>query len=201
MQHTLLRRRQESPIRPTAPAKTRFTGQGHSGMPQVVISTHSSSVSCPKGRRHSVQDPQQTLTVKRIMDGFVDDTTIWQNLANELEALSQGSIEIAARLKTAAQWWEQLCMPQGQLELPKCFYYLLHCIRCRRGGTTCYQRNLTSRSPPSKRRRPRRRHYSTMLHDISSHAWRTQNPSSNLQTPRQQRQENGTPDLSTTDLA
>jgi hypothetical protein len=41
------------------------------------------------------------------MDGFVDDTTIWQNLSINLDALSQGSIsEIAEKLKTTAQWWE-----------------------------------------------------------------------------------------------
>jgi hypothetical protein len=62
------------------------------------------------------------------MDGFVDDTTIWQNLAKGLDSLSQGSIqEIATRLQIAAQWWEQLLHATGgQLELPKCFYYLLH---------------------------------------------------------------------------
>jgi hypothetical protein len=64
------------------------------------------------------------------MDGFVDDTIIWQNLSNNLDELSQGSIgEIAARLKTAAQWWEQLLHATGgKLELPKCFYYLLHWV-------------------------------------------------------------------------
>jgi hypothetical protein len=63
------------------------------------------------------------MIVKRIMDGFVDDTTIWQNLSNNLDALSHGSIgDIADRLKTAAQWWEQLLHATGgKLELPKCF--------------------------------------------------------------------------------
>jgi hypothetical protein len=76
------------------------------------------------------QDPQRTLIVKQIMDGFIDDTTIWQNLSNNLDEFSQGSIgEIAARLKTAAHWWEQLLHATGgQLELPKCFYYLLHWV-------------------------------------------------------------------------
>jgi hypothetical protein len=56
------------------------------------------------------------------MDGFVDDTTVWPNLSNNLDALSQESIgEIAERLKTAAQWWEQLLHATGgKLEVPKC---------------------------------------------------------------------------------
>jgi hypothetical protein len=68
------------------------------------------------------QDPQRMILLKRIMDGFVDDTTIWQNL------IKGGTIqEIATRLQAAAQWWEQLLHATGgELELPKCFYYLLH---------------------------------------------------------------------------
>ena len=74
------------------------------------------------------QDPHLTLLVKRIMDGFVDDTTIWQNLLQSLDSDSPATIEeIAQRLQVAAQWWEQLLHATGgQLELPKCFYYLLH---------------------------------------------------------------------------
>jgi hypothetical protein len=35
----------------------------------------------------------------------------------------------AARLQISAQWWEQLLHATGgQLELPKCFYYLLHWV-------------------------------------------------------------------------
>ncbi len=44
-----------------------------------------------KGDGIQFQDPQQTLIVKRIMDGVVDDTTIWQNLSNNLDALAHGS--------------------------------------------------------------------------------------------------------------
>ncbi len=43
---------------------------------------------------------------------------------------SHGTIEeIATRLQTAAQWWEQIIYAPGvQLELFKCFYYLLHWV-------------------------------------------------------------------------
>jgi hypothetical protein len=64
------------------------------------------------------------------MDKFFDDTTIWQNLSNNLDALSQGSIgEIATRLQTASQWLKLLLhAPGGKLQLLKCFYYLLHWV-------------------------------------------------------------------------
>jgi hypothetical protein len=67
------------------------------------------------------------------MDGFVDDSTIWQNLfpQQSTESPSQDtSIQgIAARLQISAQWWEQLLHATGgQLELPKGFYYLLHWV-------------------------------------------------------------------------
>jgi hypothetical protein len=48
------------------------------------------------------QDP--TLLVKRIMDGFVDDTTIWQNLLQSIDSTSQVTIsEIATQLQIAEQ--------------------------------------------------------------------------------------------------
>jgi hypothetical protein len=52
-------------------------------------------------------------------------------VSNGLDLLSQGSIleGITARLKTAAQCGEQLLHASGgNLELPKCFYYLLHWV-------------------------------------------------------------------------
>jgi hypothetical protein len=96
----------------------------------LIISTLIIGLMPKKADGIQFQDPELTLLVKRIMDGFVDDTTIWQNLHDNLETLSRGSIgEIADRLKTAAQWWEQLLHATGgQLELPKCFFYLLHWV-------------------------------------------------------------------------
>jgi hypothetical protein len=70
----------------------------------VIISTLIIALMPKKADGIQFQDPQQTLLVKRIMDGFVDDTTIWQNLFNGLDSLHQGSIqEIANRLQIAAQ--------------------------------------------------------------------------------------------------
>jgi hypothetical protein len=61
------------------------------------------------------------------MDGFVDDTTIWQNSEHPSQETTIQAI--AVRLQIAAQWWEQLLHATGgQFELPKCFYYPLHWV-------------------------------------------------------------------------
>jgi hypothetical protein len=46
----------------------------------VIISTLSMALKPKKADGIQFQDPHLTVLVKRIMDGFVDDTTIWQNL-------------------------------------------------------------------------------------------------------------------------
>jgi hypothetical protein len=90
-----------------------------------------------------------------------------------LEYASQGTIqEINPRLKTAAQWWEQLLHATGrQLELPKCFYYLLHWLFDSKG----YARLATPEelgikiSLRQKRQRSKYLCHTAFLHDISSH--------------------------------
>jgi hypothetical protein len=71
-------------------------------------------------------DPHQQRHATRIMDGFVDDTTAWVN--HFLQAITgQEHIDnIVQDLQTSAQWWEELLVATGgQLELPKCFYYII----------------------------------------------------------------------------
>ena len=61
------------------------------------------------------------------MEGFVDDTTGWTNTF--LESLQHGSLveKITGQLQVLAQWWEELLTTTGgKLELPKCFYYIVH---------------------------------------------------------------------------
>ncbi len=72
-------------------------------------------------------NPRQTESHQRTGDGFVDDVTNFRNfgLANML-ANNYGPIELAHGLKTEAQIWERLLHSTGgQLELPKCLYYLM----------------------------------------------------------------------------
>jgi hypothetical protein len=46
---------------------------------RVIISTLIMALMPKKADGIQFQDPNLTVCVKRIMDGFVDDTTIWQN--------------------------------------------------------------------------------------------------------------------------
>jgi hypothetical protein len=46
----------------------------------VIISTLSMALMPKKSAGIQFQDPQRTLLTKRIMEGFVDDTTLWLNL-------------------------------------------------------------------------------------------------------------------------
>jgi hypothetical protein len=101
---------------------------------------HSSSVSCPKRQTDSVPRSPTTLTVKRIMDGFVDDTTIWHpGRLTKLDALSQGSIgEIAAR-QDRHSGGNNSCTPQAGSKFRNCpSFLLLHWVL--KGGTTCHTR-------------------------------------------------------------
>jgi hypothetical protein len=53
-----------------------------------------------KAEEIQFQETHRTQHVKRIMDGFVDDTTMWQNLPNGLDFISQGFIEKIAKCRT-----------------------------------------------------------------------------------------------------
>ena len=78
------------------------------------------------------QDPLQRKTIRRSADGFVDDVTAWincfQQIAEDPRAEDATSLpELITKMEEAAQYWEQLLNATGgKLELPKCFYYILH---------------------------------------------------------------------------
>jgi hypothetical protein len=72
-------------------------------------------------------NPTQTVSHRRIGDGFVDDVTNFKNfgLAKMLRQ-HYGPIELAQSLQQEAQTWERLLYSSGgQLELSKCLYYLM----------------------------------------------------------------------------
>ena len=75
-------------------------------------------------------DPSGNLKSTRILDGFVDDTTVWANNFQQLTDNSDKQMhldEIVEGLQKTAQWWEELLYATGgKLELSKCFFYLLH---------------------------------------------------------------------------
>ena len=87
----------------------------------------------------SFTDPFFFKEVTRIINGFVDDTTIWANqFADELAPAGHQSTysatestrnleTLVANAQSLAQQWENLLWATGgMLELPKCLYYVLH---------------------------------------------------------------------------
>mgnify|MGYP000208384865 CR=1 FL=1 len=72
----------------------------------------------------SFSDPLSTAEIKRLIDAFVDDATIFNNAFTSPD---QSPETLAQSLQEAAQWWEELLTATGgKLELDKCFYYLIY---------------------------------------------------------------------------
>ena len=81
-------------------------------------------------------DPDELVKVNRIIDGFVDDTTLWVNdFERELNLYNNGHQrystsdtmrilhEMIDETSQTAQWWENLLWSTGgKLELSKCFF-------------------------------------------------------------------------------
>ena len=113
-------------------------GQGNRASPPIwcVISDFIMQLMRKKTNGIDFTDPQVKLQVQRIMDGFVDDTTIWINRF-EAQMKNEGGVpitEITELLQNAAQWWERLLFATGgKLELPKCFFYQLQWKFCDEG--------------------------------------------------------------------
>ena len=69
-------------------------------------------------------DPQKLLSIKRTMEGFVDDTDVAVNDAASDEPYT--SAQLIQTLQTDAQHWERLLfISGGKLELTKCFFYIM----------------------------------------------------------------------------
>jgi hypothetical protein len=72
-------------------------------------------------------NPRQTASHQRTGDGFVEDVTNFFNFGLAAMLLHAcGPAELASGLQKGAQTWERLLgSTGGQLELPKCLYYLM----------------------------------------------------------------------------
>ena len=71
--------------------------------------------------------PDGKINLKRFMDGFVDDTTGWTNDFHHSIHYGTNLSRIRQQLQTLSQWWEELLTATGgKLELPKCFFYVIH---------------------------------------------------------------------------
>jgi hypothetical protein len=64
--------------------------------------------------------------IRQCIDGYVDDTSIFTSL-NETTGQIPPPKEVAKQLQEDAQiWTELLAATGGNLELTKCFFYVLH---------------------------------------------------------------------------
>ena len=72
-------------------------------------------------------DPKIEDTIRRTIDGFVDDVTGWANrFLAHLDSHITDYYQVAQDLQNAGQWWEELLHASGgKLELPKCFFYMV----------------------------------------------------------------------------
>jgi hypothetical protein len=77
-----------------------------------------------KSQGATFTDPRQLETIKRWMEAFVDDTSATVNSFRE--NLANIDVNLRPLLQETTQWWEQLLHAVGgELELKKCFYFIL----------------------------------------------------------------------------
>jgi Reverse transcriptase (RNA-dependent DNA polymerase) len=103
------------------------TGQGSCASPAIwlLISSFIMDLLELSANGMSIEDikPQLQL-IKQWIDGFVDDTSIFTNL----EFGNENIMELLRKAEHDGQTWECLLNTTGgELELSKCFYYILSC--------------------------------------------------------------------------
>jgi hypothetical protein len=106
-------------------------GQGGRGSPAVWVAECCLAMECmtERSKGMSLSDPFNEIETNKIMSGFVDDTTHWINNFKDSLAEVEHLTELIMQTKETAQWWEELLNTVGgKLELPKCFFYLVHWI-------------------------------------------------------------------------
>ncbi|KAL7572600.1 hypothetical protein ACA910_010358 [Epithemia clementina (nom. ined.)] len=115
-------------------------GQGNRNGPSLWAIISTALMAALEDHHPGIQftDPYLVTEITRIIDGFVDDTTLWANqFSLELETFSQLRYSAAESVRLLhsliqettdmAQWWENLLWSSGgRLELPKCLYYIIH---------------------------------------------------------------------------
>jgi hypothetical protein len=96
----------------------------------------------------TIKDVLGKRTLRQMIDGFVDDTSLFTNLLNSIVE-SNNIEELTSRLRHDMVAWKELLEASGgKLELTKCFYYILTWTFDRRGNpipTTIHeQRQITN---------------------------------------------------------
>jgi hypothetical protein len=103
------------------------TGQGRCASPAIWLLVSSLLMDCLGNIGHGItmNDVLGKRTLRQLIDGFVDDTSLFANLlrsfidCNDIESLT-------SRLRHDMIAWKELLEASGgKLELTKCFYYIL----------------------------------------------------------------------------
>jgi hypothetical protein len=100
------------------------------------------------GNGMTVKDVLGKRTLRQLIDGFVDDTSLFTNLLNTIIE-SNDIKELTSRLQHDMIAWKELLEASGaKLELTKWFYYILTCKFDSKGNpiptTINEQRQVTS---------------------------------------------------------
>jgi hypothetical protein len=106
------------------------TGQGSKPSPVMWLGQSTAIMDLMGTHKLVMIDPRNTIQIQRQTDGYVDDATGWTNaiqqLQNDTRAVDQSASLTLTQLQDVAQRWEALLTSTGgQLELSKCFYYLV----------------------------------------------------------------------------
>ena len=110
------------------------TGQGSAGSMAfwLLISAILFRIMSQIAHGLAFSDPQRLHTIKRTMEGFVDDTDVAVNDATAQAPYTPK--ELVSTLQTDAQHWERLLfISGGKLELNKCFFYIMTWTFCANG--------------------------------------------------------------------
>lgn len=108
---------------PTAPIHG--SGQGSCASPCLWLLISSLLIDCLEdlGGGMTMRDINNVSFIKQWLDGYVDDTSLFTNLPTVVEDDIQG---VATSLQNDMRSWASLLEASGgQLELSKCFYYIL----------------------------------------------------------------------------
>jgi hypothetical protein len=103
------------------------TGQGSCALPAIWLLVSSLLMDCLYilGNSMTIQDVFGKQKLRQLIDGFVDDTSLFTNLLNTIVE-SNDIKELTLRLQyNMIAWKELLEASGGKLKLTKCFYYIL----------------------------------------------------------------------------
>jgi Reverse transcriptase (RNA-dependent DNA polymerase) len=103
------------------------TGQGSCASPAIWLLVCSLLMDCLSkiGHGMTLTDVTGTRTLRQLIDGFVDDTSLFTNFLKTVIDLNDIELLTRRLQHDMIAWKELLEASGGKLELTKCFYYIL----------------------------------------------------------------------------